>query len=115
MPAFPLLAALPQEPGPAWAPVVLLVPVAAGVVAGLLAPAVRLRWPRPAGARSPRPRAVAGGLLAAAVAVLCLLASGPAGPGRLGETGPTWWLVAVLAGLEVAAVMAATLLVLRRR
>jgi integral membrane sensor domain MASE1 len=59
--------------------------------------------------------AVAGGLLAGAVAVLCLLASGPAGPGRLAETGPTWWLVAMLAGLEVAVVMAPTLFVLRRR
>jgi hypothetical protein len=114
VPAFPLLAALPQEPGPAWAPVLLLVPVAAGVVAALLcrrsgAGAVA-GW-RPVAEVS----AVAGGLLAAAVAVLCLLASGPAGPGRLGETGPTWWLVAVPAGLEVAAVMAATLLALRRR
>ena len=85
------------------------VPVAAGVVAGLLC-----RRSGSLAAAGWRPvaeaAAVAGGLLAGAVAVLCLLASGPAGPGRLGETGPTWWLVAVLAGLEVAAVMAATLL-----
>ena len=114
VPAFPLLAALPQELGPAWAPVVLLVPVAAGVVAGLLcrrSGAVAVDGWRPVAEAA----GVVGGLLAGAVAVLCLLASGPAGPGRLGETGPTWWLVAVLAGLEVAAVMAATLFVLRRR
>jgi LPXTG-motif cell wall-anchored protein len=93
---------------------VLLVPVAAGVVAGLLcrrSGSLAVAGWRPVAEAS----AVAGGLLAGAVAVLCLLASGPAGPGRLGQTGPHWWLVAVLAGLEVAAVMAATLLVLRRR
>jgi hypothetical protein len=114
VPAFPLLAALPQEPGPAWAPLTLLVPVAAGVLAALLSrrgggPAADGWWP------VVEASAVAGGLLAGAVAVLSLLASGPAGPGRLGETGPTWWVVAPAAGLEVAAVMAVTLFVLRRR
>ena len=34
VPAFPLLAALPQEPGPAWGPLVLVVPLLAGVLAG---------------------------------------------------------------------------------
>jgi hypothetical protein len=56
-----------------------------------------------------------GGLVAAAVAVLALVAAGPAGPGRMAETGPTWWLVAPAAGLEVAAVMAVTAALLRRR
>jgi hypothetical protein len=59
--------------------------------------------------------AVAGGLVAAAVAVLAVLASGPGGPGRLAETGPDWWAVAPVAGLEVAVVMAVTLMALRRR
>jgi LPXTG-motif cell wall-anchored protein len=94
--------------------VLLLVPVAGGLVAGHLcrrSGAVGVAGWRPVVGVS----AGAGGVRGGAVAVLCLLASGPAGPGRLGETGPTWWLVAVLAGLEVAAVMAATLFVLRRR
>ncbi len=114
VPAFPLLAALPQEPGPAWGPLVLVVPLLAGVLAGLLA--------RRGGAGSApgwRPvaevSAMAGGLVAAAVMVLSLLASGPAGPGRLVDTGPTWWATGSAAGLEVAAGMAAALLVLRRR
>ena len=114
VPAVPLLAALPQEPGPGWAPLVLLVPVAAGVLAGVLAHrsgAVAAEGWRPLAEVS----AVAGGLVAAAVAVLALLASGPGGPGRLAETGPDWWAVAPVAGLEVAVVMAAALLVLRRR
>jgi hypothetical protein len=114
VPAVPLLAALPQEPGPGWAPLVLLVPVAAGVLAGLLAHrsgAVAADCWRPPAEVS----AVAGGLVAAVVAVLALLASGAGGPGRLAETGPDWWAVAPVAGLEVAAVMAVTLLVLRRR
>jgi hypothetical protein len=114
VPAFPLLAALPQEPGPAAAPLALLVPVLAGLLAAVLAHrAGRVLadgW-RPVAEVS----AVAGGLVAAVVTVLALLASGPAGPGRLVETGPTWWLLGPCAGLEVAAVMAAGLLVLRRR
>jgi hypothetical protein len=114
VPAVPLLAALPQEPGPGWAPLVLLVPVAGGVLAGLLA----RRSPAPVGGGW---RAVAGtagcagALVAGAMAGLALVASGPAGPGRLAETGPAWWAVGPAAGLEVALVMAATLLVLRRR
>ncbi len=114
VPAVPLLAALPQEPGPGWAPLVLLVPMGAGVLAGVLAHrsgAVADDGWRPLAEVS----AVAGGLVAAAVAVLALLASGPGGPGRLAETGPDWWAVAPVAGLEVAVVMAAALVVLRRR
>ena len=114
VPAVPLLAALPQEPGPGWAPLVLLVPMGAGVLAGVLAHrsgAVADDGWRPLAEVS----AVAGGLVAAVVAVLALLASGPGGPGRLAETGPDWWAVAPVAGLEVAVVMAAALLVLRRR
>ena len=86
----------------------------AGVLAGVLAHrcgAVADEGWRPLAEVS----AVAGGLVAAAVAVLALLASGPGGPGRLAETGPDWWSVAPVAGLEVAVVMAAALLVLRRR
>ena len=113
VPAFPLLAALPQEPGPAWAPLVLAVPLLAGGLAAALAHragSVQQGW-RPLAEVS----AAAGGLVAAAVAVLSLLASGPAGPGRLVQTGPTWWLAGPLAGLEVAVVMAACLLALRHR
>ena len=114
VPAFPLLAALPQEPGPVWGPLVLVVPVLAGVLAGLLAhrggAGSGAGW-RPVAEVS----AMTGGLVAAAVTALSLLASGPAGPGRLVETGPTWWATGLAAGLEVAAVMAAALLVLRRR
>ena len=114
VPAFPLLAALPQGTGSALAWLALGVPVAAGGLAATLAHrsgAVPYAGWRPVAEVC----AVAGGLLALAVAVLALLASGPAGPGRLTETGPTWWLIAPLAGLEVAAVMAAVLLLLRRR
>ena len=80
--------ALPQEPGPAWAPLVLVVPLLAGVLAALLAHRSARR--RGAGWRPlVETSAAAGGLVAAAVAGLTLLASGPAGPGRLVETGPT--------------------------
>jgi hypothetical protein len=93
---------------------VLLLPLGAGVLAGVLAQrsgaAAAEGW-RPLAEVS----AVAGGLVAAAVAVLAVLASGPGGPGRLAETGPDWWAVAPVAGLEVAVVMAVTLMALRRR
>lgn len=118
VPALPLLAALPQEPGPGWAPVVLGVPLAAGVLAGLLVHR-RVRggeaglggpgW-RPVAAVS----AVAGGLVSAGVAGLAAVTAGSGGPGRLAVTGPDWWAVAPLAGLQVGLVAAATLAVLRR-
>ncbi len=114
VPAMPLLAALPQEPGPAWGTLVLLVPVAAGALAGLLA-----HRSRAVSADGWRPLAevvgMVGGLVAAAMAVLALLASGPGGPGRLAETGPQWWVVAPVAGLEIAVVAALTVFLLRRR
>ena len=114
VPAFPLLAALPRSrarPGGRWcwscrcgrrrSPGCSRAAAAPGRGRG--------------GGRWPRCRRWPAAWSAAAVTVLSLLASGPAGPGRLAETGPTWWVTGLAAGLEVAAVMAAALLVLRRR
>jgi hypothetical protein len=56
-----------------------------------------------------------GGAVAAGTGLLVALAGGAAGPGRMGEVGPAWWAVGPAAGLEVAAVVAVTLLVLGRR
>jgi hypothetical protein len=50
-----------------------------------------------------------GGLAAVAVAGLAWLSAGPAGPGRMATTGPDWWSVGPVAGLEVAAAAAVTL------
>lgn len=107
VPAVPLLAAVPQDDPPAWAWLLLLVPVAAGVLAGLL-----LRRGEVVGADGPDRRerarqgmtrvALTGALAGLYVAALATLAAGPAGPGRLGHTGPDWWALGPAVAAEVA-------------
>lgn len=109
LPAVPVLAALPN-PGPLPTPVlaVLVVPFAAGAVAG----AVLLR-------RTSRPGrfalladlvgiAVLAGL---ALGVLAWLSGGPAGPGRLATVGPQPVLVGAVFAAEVLVGGLVTLLV----
>lgn len=115
-PAFPLLAALPGGDGSGPAFLVLAVPLAAGVLAGLLVE----RADRSGGASLLHTwrQSAAAGLGAGAVtglgmAVLTAAATGAAGPGRLGQTGPPWWGWLVVA-VEVGLVAAATLVVRRR-
>jgi hypothetical protein len=90
VPAFPLLAALPAGGG-GLGPVVFLLPVAAGVVAALLAG----RLDRSGSERllgSWRGLLVTGlgtgAASGAAFGVLSVLASGPIGPGRMATVGP---------------------------
>ena len=83
LPALPVLAAIPTAL-PAWAPLLLVVPVLMGALAG------RIRWgrdlPTPAGA------AVAAGQVAGVVAVLIAglawLSGGALGGGELAHVGP---------------------------
>ncbi len=83
LPALPVLAAVPATV-PGWAPVLLLVPVALGALAG------RIRW----GRDIPTSTGVAASGLGAAATVLVLvtalslLASGSWGGGRLSHVGP---------------------------
>ena len=83
LPALPVLAAIPTT-SPGWAPALLVVPVALGVLAG------RIRWGRDLPTLSGS--AVSGAGLAGVVAVLVgglvLLASGSLGGGRLAQVGP---------------------------
>jgi hypothetical protein len=96
LPAFPLLAALPAPGGaPGASLLLLLVPVFAGVVAGLV---VVHRAPGLSVGRAAGWAALTGPAAGVAAAVACVLASGPAGPGRLGTTGPS----PALTGLAVA-------------
>jgi hypothetical protein len=118
VPGFPLLAALPQGTGAGAGPLALVVPVAAGLVAALLLRRAAARPGAPGTAswrELLRVAAAVGGSVAAGTGLLALLAAGSAGPGRMGEAGPAWWAVGPLAGIEVAAVVAVTLLVLGRR
>ncbi|GIG54733.1 cell division protein PerM [Demequina activiva] len=103
VPALPILGALPSAAGGllVWAPLVIV-----GVVA-----AVRVLTPR--GALSWRAHVASDGLavsaVGVAVAVVCLLSSGAAGPGRLETVGPDALPVAVaVAGLAALGFMVGT-------
>lgn len=125
VPAVPLLAALPAGNGGgvlAWA-LVLGVVAGSGVVAGLLVvrgardvatdptttdPTTTLRGIGLVAGAS-------GALTGLAMAVLAGLASGPAGPGRMAEAGPTWWMLGPVAAAETALVVLAVLAARRVR
>jgi hypothetical protein len=118
VPAFPLLAALPEGTGAGAGLIALTAPVVAGLVGAVL---LHRAAGRPGAPDLSSWRAVlaAAGATGAAVAVatglLAAVSAGSAGPGRMADTGPTWWAVGPLAGLEVAAVVAVALLARRRR
>lgn len=101
LPLFPPLAALPGEghPGPA-ALLVLVAPLAAGVVAGLVVHR-RSAPERPESAAGMA--AAAGVVVGLAFGVLAWLSGGPVGAGRLVTVGPSW-----TAGLVVAVEIALT-------
>ena len=111
VPAVPMLAGLPSGTGsPAWW-LVLLVPAAAGVLAGLVADrtAGRSQVPGHGSWRElAETSAGAGAVVGLGVALLGWLASGSVGPGRMAVTGPTWWLVGLVAAVEVTLLAAAT-------
>jgi hypothetical protein len=116
VPAVPFLGAMPTG-DLAWGFLGLLVPVLAGFFAGLLVRRTLVR-----GIKTPLPvaRMVLAGVCIGVVAgiILGLLAwfsSGAAGPGRLVEVGPSPWLVAVFATLEVGGAAALGLLSVRNR
>lgn len=117
LPAFPLLGGLP-EPGTHHGALVLV--VAVPVLAGVLAGWFLRRSPGPADeVRSRRSELVdvlAVGALSGLVAgVLAWLGSGPVGPGRMAEIGPSAGLVAGAVAAEVAAgCLTAVLLVPKR-
>lgn len=118
VPAFPLLGALPGSPGAGVGVVALAVPLLAGAVAAVLVRRLCGRTWSP-DLRSWRDVLEVSGLVGVvvgtAVGVLAALASGSAGPGRMTEVGPDWWVVAPVTGLETAAVVSVALLALRRR
>jgi uncharacterized protein DUF6350 len=99
VPAVPILGALPA-PGerPAWLWLVVLLPVAAGALAGR-------RLLRRADAPPRELLTDVGGtalLSGLAWAVLAWLSAGPAGPGRLADVGPVAWSTGLLVAAEVA-------------
>lgn len=113
VPAVPLLAALPGSGVSGWVgALVLVVPLAAGVLAGVL---VHRRLDEQASARRTAGEAAAvGPVCGAALGLLAWLSSGATGGERLVEVGPAPWTVglSVTAAVAVGAVAAA---LLRRR
>ena len=100
LPAVPVLAGLPTGPAPTAVGVLLAVPVLAGIVAGVAAARrdPEREWrPLLGGAALTGP--VAGVLLGLAA----FASSGPLGSGQLAQVGPTWWSVALVTTLVVAA------------
>ncbi|MGB8650896.1 MAG: DUF6350 family protein [Mycobacteriales bacterium] len=113
VPALPLLAALPSGGVPTWLGVAALaVPVAAGVVAGLL---VSRRLPATSVRAGALEAAAAGPCAGAAVALLAWLSGGPVGGGRLVAVGPSPWQVGLAVALEVTLPAAATAAVVVHR
>ena len=102
LPALPVLAAVPASM-PSWTPVLLVLPVALGGLAG------RIRWGRdlPTLAGSLRSAVGLAGVVGALVAALAAVASGSLGGGRLESVGPQALPVAAAAaGLVVLGFLA---------
>lgn len=115
VPGIPVLGLLPPVDS-FWMLVVVLLPIAAGALAGWMIRS-KLVWEGSAVGYGPRAVIAAGiALLSAGVAALAaVLASGSIGPGRLAETGPQPGALALAIGLEVLVGAAILLLAPRHR
>jgi hypothetical protein len=101
VPAFPLLAALPDEGAQPWWIKAL---VAAPLVAGLLTGVVVVRRAEAAGLKAPvLLAALSGAGAGAAFGLLTLLATGSAGPARMAVIGPLVWPTTVMCGVGMTA------------
>lgn len=101
VPGIPLFGLLPENSS-IWMLVVVLLPVAAGALAGWMVRS-RLVWEETAVGMGPRAAIAAGvaALSAGVAALAAVLASGSIGPGRLAETGPAPGPLALAIGVEV--------------
>jgi hypothetical protein len=106
LPAMPLLAGLPEGPVSTAAAWIFVLPVAAGVLAGIRIARARAGDWRDLLAAAALTGPVAGLLLGFAA----LLAGGPLGGGRLAAVGPSGWQVALAStlGVGLAAVAGAS-------
>ena len=112
VPALPLLAALPG-PVPGWlAAVALLVPVAAGGLAGVL---VLRRLTTPGYLTACREAALVGPCAGVAAALVGWLSGGPVGGDRLTDLGPSPWRLGLALAVEVSAGAAVAAAVVVRR
>ena len=123
VPAFPLLAALPNGDGAGVGLLALVAPLLAGVLAALLlrrsgsvavAPAVTGTMSTGTVRPVLETCGLVGALVGLATGALALLSAGSAGPGRMADVGPDWWAVSLATAGEVATAAAVTLLLLHR-
>lgn len=115
VPGIPVLGLLPEN-GSIWMLVVVIVPIAAGAVAGW-AVRSRLVWEGTPLRSGPRAAIAAGiaALSAGVAAVAAVLAGGSMGPGRLADAGPAVGPFALAIGVEVLIGAAILLLSPRHR
>ncbi|WP_309064658.1 cell division protein PerM [Microbacterium sp.] len=101
VPGIPVLGLIPENSS-MWMLISVLVPVAAGAVAGWMIRS-RLVWEGLGTGLAPRAAIAAGiaALSAGAAALAAVLASGSIGPGRLAEAGPAPGALALAIGVEV--------------
>ncbi len=100
VPGIPLLGVLPESVSP-WLFVLVLLPVGAGALAGWIMRSRMRSDGEPTAVRLVLTVSVAA-LSAAGAALLCVLASGSIGPGRLAQVGPDPGPVALAVGIEIA-------------
>jgi Family of unknown function (DUF6350) len=109
LPAFPMLASLPQGLGsgvPPWLSVaVLALPFLAGALGGLL---LARAAPTPVLEAAPLWGFACGALTGCVLGVLAAFAGGSLGGGRLAAVGPSPWQVGAVAALEVGVAAAVT-------
>ena len=98
VPDLPVLAAIPSGPSPSWAPILVALPVLAGVLAGwrLAGRSRRLAW-----WQVPLTGLGAGVVAGLLVAAITGLSGGPAGSGRLVTVGPSAWQAGLAAAAEI--------------
>jgi hypothetical protein len=108
VPAFPLLAALPEKSSPLLYGA-LIVPVIAGVLAGTVIGRL------PGSGRTILARVGGcGAVVGVLVAALCVLAGGSLGAGRMSAIGPSVWQVGGAAAVEIAIFALAAAFLVRR-
>ena len=106
LPVFPMLAALPSGPGPAWMTVlVLATPYLAGMFAGIVT--VRVT-PTPVIEAAALWGFAAGAATGALAGLAAAFAGGPLGDGRLATVGPSGWQVGLVAMLQIGVTAALT-------
>jgi hypothetical protein len=116
MPAFPLLAGLPTERASDLVSLLLAVPIAAGLLAGVAA--ARRRIPGEPWGPTLLSAVLAGPVAGALLGLAAYAAGGPLGGGRLATVGPSPWRVALVATVEItlfAVVGAALARILKRQ